>query len=334
MEKTINERIKGKRSPNLLLYSLLILILVALIIIIITLKDINKVKVPDLIGRDINEAQQIVMQKKLGLKPGGRRESPSIPVDRILDQEPKANEKIKKNDTVIVMVSRGNKTNVPSLEGFKKEDASERLSDVGLIPGKIATQFSDSIPKDRIIKTDPGIGTEVDRNKPINIIVSKGPKPEMPPAPPPVPASFQRPNFEFKKLQVNEINPQGFTISTDLGMDNPNSIPGKIRGFYYKIDVDSIYLGDGTYYHEYDLLPSTQNTGVIKTNIKYDRLSKVAADLIQKGAMKYLIRGYYILETENGRSFEPIRTEGIFNLSDKMLPVLKTLFQFSDMKNK
>ena len=74
-------------------------------------------------------------------------------------------------------------TVVPNLSGKTVAEAKEILDKQHLKSGKEQGEFSDSVAKGYIIKTNPAAGTKKQRGDKINIIVSKGPN------------SFEMPNY-------------------------------------------------------------------------------------------------------------------------------------------
>jgi serine/threonine-protein kinase len=62
---------------------------------------------------------------------------------------------------------------VPTVTNLSEEDATARLEEAGL---EVAPElrFSDQVPKDRAIGTEPGPGTEVPTGSAVTLLISKG----------------------------------------------------------------------------------------------------------------------------------------------------------------
>lgn len=320
MEKTQR---KNKTILNYILILIFLFVLAIILFLIMKMGKIGKVEVPNLIGQDIKMATQTAANKQLVLLEQARLNNDTVPVGVILSQSPKKGMLLKKNDTIYVIVSKGRLTNVPRLIGFKKEDAIAELQKAELRLGRIANIYSETIPRGRIITTNPLPDYEIEKGSPVDLVISLGPRSV---APPPVPASFVRPTFQFQSLKVKDPDRKGFNLTAGFLVNNPNSVSGKIKGFYYKLEVEGEYLGSGTYYCNYPLNPKENTTVLINVNIRYDRIAKTAINLIQKGEVSYEVRGYYILEAEGGRSIEPILIKGNFNIAEKIKPFLKSIF--------
>lgn len=327
MQDTFKESSYKKRGKNISSYILILVLLLVVVIALILIPNIGKVgkiEVPNFIGQDIKSATETANTKGLILLEQARQNSDAVPVGMILSQSPKKGTLLKKDDTVWVIVSKGRLTNVPRLTGFKREDAVSELQKSELMVGNVTLAHSETIPRGRIITTNPPPDYEIEKGRPVDLVISSGPRVVMPP---PVPVSFTRPQFQFQSLNVEEPNRRGFNLKAGFLVNNPNPVSGKIKGFYYKLEVEGHYLGSGTYYCNYSLNPNENTTVLINVNIRYDRIAKAAADLIQKGEVSYKVRGYYILEAEGGRSIEPVAITGNFNIGERIRPFLKSLLE-------
>ncbi|MBA9002219.1 Stk1 family PASTA domain-containing Ser/Thr kinase [Thermomonospora cellulosilytica] len=66
---------------------------------------------------------------------------------------------------------------VPDVEGDRRDDAEKALTDAGLKVGEVTEEFSDEVPRGRVISTDPAAGEQVAKGESISLVVSKGKKP-------------------------------------------------------------------------------------------------------------------------------------------------------------
>lgn len=326
MQNTFKETAHRRGGKNILSYIFILvvlLIVIAALLLVPKITRIGKVEVPNFIGQEIKTATETAATKEITLLEQAKQNSDAVAVGVILSQSPKKGILLKKKDTVWVVVSKGRLTNVPRLTGFKKEDAASELQKSELTLGKIKTIPSETIPPGRIINTNPPPDFEIEKGKPVDLVISSGPKVVIPP---PVPVSFARPAIQFQSLDVKDPDRRGFNLAVGFLVNNPNPVSGKVKGFYYKLEVEEHYLGSGTYYCNYSLNPNENTMLLINVNIRYDRIAKAAADLIGKGEVSYKVRGYYILEAEGGRSIEPAAITGRFNIAEKIGPFLKSIF--------
>lgn len=138
--------------------------------------DVEIVDVPELIGKTEEEAIQKL--KDVGLKGEiVERVYDEAPAGEIVDQDPKAGEKVKVNHPPInLIVSRGPKTSrVTNLIGISEQDAITMLGNDGFDVGKISRKHSDEA-KGLVIDQNPRSGVSLPEGSAINFTVSLGPR--------------------------------------------------------------------------------------------------------------------------------------------------------------
>jgi serine/threonine-protein kinase len=133
------------------------------------------VTVPDVAGQapadaqSALEAQGFVAQVK-------RQYDETVPIDAVIGTDPAAGTKQPRDSTLVLLVSDGPApVPVPDVAKLSYDQAAAQLSAAGFTPSR-DDQFSDTVPKDQVIGTDPPAGQGVDRGAPIVVHVSKGPE--------------------------------------------------------------------------------------------------------------------------------------------------------------
>jgi serine/threonine-protein kinase len=135
----------------------------------------REVVVPDLKGKDLVMALDLVSKNGLKLKVTHRDYDPLIPKDCIISQDPEANSKIKKDRTIKVVLSLGRgEIIVPDLKGENFRRAEIILRQNGLKIGKIVRVHSPYYPADTVITQNPEPLTKVSRNEAIGLLLSEG----------------------------------------------------------------------------------------------------------------------------------------------------------------
>ncbi|MFI7340541.1 Stk1 family PASTA domain-containing Ser/Thr kinase [Streptomyces sp. NPDC050085] len=132
-------------------------------------------KVPSLLNKTEKQAEQRLHEA--GLQAGRTTYKYSDAFDRgtVMDSDPEANSRIRDNGTVNLTVSKGPKTvKVPDLKGTPLATAKSNLKNRGLEPGMVTKAFSEDIPKDSVISTDPDPGTTRASGSAVALVVSKG----------------------------------------------------------------------------------------------------------------------------------------------------------------
>ncbi|MFD3628860.1 Stk1 family PASTA domain-containing Ser/Thr kinase [Streptomyces sp. DSM 116494] len=132
-------------------------------------------KVPPLLTKTEQEARDRLADA--GLDVGGVEEAYSDTVERgkVISTDPKAGARIRGNDSVSLVLSKGPQTvRVPDLDGYPLDKARSLLEDEGLKPGMATREFSDTVPAGSVISTEPGKGTKVRADSAVALTVSKG----------------------------------------------------------------------------------------------------------------------------------------------------------------
>lgn len=115
------------------------------------------VEVPDLRGKTLFEANDILNRNNLYLKVEGEEYDPVIVPGRIVRQDVPAGNKVKEQRGIRVFLSKGPKVwSIPDLAGQTYEEAEALVSKSGLRVEKVIRVHSSGVEKNRIIAQRPG----------------------------------------------------------------------------------------------------------------------------------------------------------------------------------
>jgi serine/threonine-protein kinase len=132
------------------------------------------VEVPRVTGLSVEEAGLLLSSREL-LVSVDRATDPSVPKGVVISQIPEAGYAMEKGEVVRLKVSSGvSATEVPPLVGVSLEEARRLLILKGLSVGSVEKEHSASAPEDQVISTDPEPGALVERDSPVNLVVSLG----------------------------------------------------------------------------------------------------------------------------------------------------------------
>ena len=139
----------------------------------------REVAVPSLIGKNQEEAAQILSGSGLLLKVSSKRFSSQVPEGRVLEQNPPTGTRLKTNRTVKVLLSLGERRfAVPNLLGTSLRAAQLTLTQRRLALGNtLYAHTPDSDPQTVAYQTPPP-GTLEGTDPSVNILVSLGPTAE------------------------------------------------------------------------------------------------------------------------------------------------------------
>lgn len=134
------------------------------------------VKVPDLLGKTENEAQQILRDNSLGYKYLGETSSDEYASGQIAGQDTPAGSSVQKNTRIGYTLSIGSAQalTVPDLTNKPQSDAEKALSSIGLLVSVDNTRYSDDVTSGNVITTNPGAGSSVHEGDTVTIYVSQG----------------------------------------------------------------------------------------------------------------------------------------------------------------
>lgn len=135
----------------------------------------EKVSVPDLVGKNVDEAKKKLAEKKLTLVQSGVRLHERWEQGKVISQDPPSDSKVKINHQIKVILSAGKeKVSVPNLVGEKLQKVNSILDESGLKQGKISQVHSPRYPAGEIIAQHPSALEEVGKNTRVSLLVSQG----------------------------------------------------------------------------------------------------------------------------------------------------------------
>ena len=159
----------------------------AIFVIIPSWVRTEEVLVPNITGESYYEAVRIL--DEAGLQPAKaiQEASSDAPKGEIVSQKPEANFRIKSYQPVEITVSIGAElVPVPSVIGRSRDTAFESLATAGFRPNRIAFVHSEDYLQDTVIAQTPPEGGGQRRGSSVNLLVSRGPRPQV----------VQLPNFQ------------------------------------------------------------------------------------------------------------------------------------------
>jgi beta-lactam-binding protein with PASTA domain len=133
-------------------------------------------KVPDVIGKNKDEAIKILLDAKFNPIVQTSRFDQKYQKDRVIFQKPEANVVVKENRRVYLTISGGDPMiRMPSLISKTLRDATLSIERLGLIVGKIDSIESE-FPSNIIVAQQYGEGKDIAKGTTVNLKISIGPK--------------------------------------------------------------------------------------------------------------------------------------------------------------
>ena len=139
----------------------------------------HRVVVPDLTGKDVVYALEILSDLGLNTKVKGTRFDGVIPKNHIISQSPEPGAELKGGRAVRLVLSKGVRWVVyPNLVGMDLSMADLIIEENDLARNHLSYAFSDTQPKGRVLNQYPVAGTRGVRGDTIDLLISGGPRPQ------------------------------------------------------------------------------------------------------------------------------------------------------------
>lgn len=138
---------------------------------------LQKVSVPDLIGKSMREVNVALTNAQLTLGNSAYVFSNQVPPDRIVGQSPLSSEEYGVNKNVDLLISLGKKSEIlplPNLIGINLDVAKERIKSWGFNVGRIYSKPDKNKAKYQVINTSPSPYSHLRKGEVVSIMVSSG----------------------------------------------------------------------------------------------------------------------------------------------------------------
>jgi serine/threonine-protein kinase len=138
-----------------------------------------EVHVPNVVGRTPRQAELVLT--RIGLNVGVVTDvhDDTVPKDHIIDQTPKAPEKVNRGTKVDLLVSLGSEEVTRlmpvNLIGLTVDAAAKALKEYELRVGSVTAEPSTAVPAGQIIRQSPDMGEQVKKGEAVDVVISSGP---------------------------------------------------------------------------------------------------------------------------------------------------------------
>ena len=144
---------------------------------ILSITNPKEVDLPNVVGKQKEEAQKIIEEAKLVYEVEREEYNKDVQEGHVISQDPTYSEKyhaVKQGSTVKVVISKGiEKATVPKVVGQKKEDAIKTLEDAKL-KAEIIEETSKTVEEGYVISQETQENTEVSAGDTVKIHISTG----------------------------------------------------------------------------------------------------------------------------------------------------------------
>jgi beta-lactam-binding protein with PASTA domain/serine/threonine protein kinase len=138
--------------------------------------------IPSVLNLSLEDADEVLSDMELNISVTAEEYSDSIKEGHIISQNLGEGEKVKKNTTLEVVISKGEQIKepvyitVPKLTGLTKKEVQQLVQQNGL-QADYVKEYSDVVEKGYVISQEPKAETEVEADTSVTIVISKGMEP-------------------------------------------------------------------------------------------------------------------------------------------------------------
>jgi beta-lactam-binding protein with PASTA domain len=142
------------------------------------IKSEDTVIVPNLEGKDVVYALELLTELELNTKVRGSEYTNDVPKNYVIFQEPQPGAEIKKGRDVKIILSKGPKTLfMPNLLALSIQQADILLEENGMCQGELSRTYHSRVEKDHVIAQVPAQGAMISRGECVDVLVSMGARP-------------------------------------------------------------------------------------------------------------------------------------------------------------
>jgi serine/threonine-protein kinase len=162
-------------SIGFIITVIIIVVILDSIVFPALIHDKEKVKVPDLVGKSITEAERIIFDNGLTIGKLSEQFNEKIPQGIIISQIPNPGAEVKEGRAIHLSVSKGKEmVRVPYVIGQNLRSARLTLRNAGLEVGEITYDFNEIYGRDTVAKQSVSSGRNVPYGTTVDLTVSKG----------------------------------------------------------------------------------------------------------------------------------------------------------------
>lgn len=126
-------------------------------------------------------------------------------------------------------------------------------------------------------------------------------------------ATFAEPTVRLKDVAITGIGLQGGSVDVRLSVYNPNKFKLDALKMTYKVDIDSIPLGEGELGDRFIVQSKDSSEVHLPVRFTYAGLGAGAQSLLKSGSINYRVRGDFTVSTPLGNFTRPYNQTGRYS---------------------
>jgi LEA14-like dessication related protein len=126
-------------------------------------------------------------------------------------------------------------------------------------------------------------------------------------------ATFKEPVVSLKEFVITGLGLTGGSVDIVLSVYNPNSYKLDAMSMTYRVDVDSVKLGDGALDGRFVVPNGDSSTVHLPIRFTYAGLGLAGRSLLTSGTVSYRVRGDFTVGTPLGNFTRPYDRNGRYS---------------------
>ena len=217
------------------------------------------IQIENVVGLTYDQAKAILDQQGF-LVNRSESYSDEVPKGKVIRQSPEAKRNVTKGSAVVLVVSLGeDKVRVPNVIGFTLDQATQELTDAGILVGSIEEEYNEIVEPGRVFYQNYSEGSYIEKREQVSLKVSKGSKPA---------AYSYKANIEAPSLTEAPQYQNGDVVDVSLVTSMGKILLSTSTStFPISVDYAGISSSSGTitmtYYYEEVITPATDTTPAV-----------------------------------------------------------------------
>lgn len=138
---------------------------------------VPEVIVPNFVGKSREIAEQMAIAAHLSLRVAEEAYHSAVPAGAVISQDQPPGKSVKEGRVISVVASLGQElVTVPNIQRRSLLEARLQIEQARLRIGELRETYDEEVKGGFILSQDPQPGARVERERPINLVVSKGPR--------------------------------------------------------------------------------------------------------------------------------------------------------------
>lgn len=126
-------------------------------------------------------------------------------------------------------------------------------------------------------------------------------------------ATFKEPVVSLKEFTITGLGISGGSVDVVLSIYNPNHFKLDATKMTYRVDVDSVQLGNGELDSRFTVNSGDSSTVRLPVRFTYAGLGAAGRSLITAGTINYRVRGDFTVDTPLGNFSRPYDRTGRYS---------------------